>query len=80
MPPGHQRHHIVPDNIVKNSELYKEAMERGLYNVDRADNGIYLADDAESFTDISRTYPTHNGSHPKYDKIVDFLIREKLLA
>jgi len=67
MPFNHQRHHLVPDNVVKNSEIYIEAMSRGLYDVDRAGNGRYLAETAEDFTEISQDFPTHLGSHPNYD-------------
>ena len=67
IPTNHQAHHLVPDNVAKNSPLHQEAVKRGLFDVDRASNGKILAETAEDFTDISKDLPTHFGSHPKYD-------------
>ena len=51
---------------------------RGFYDVDRAENGVYLANSAENFVDISKNLPTHNGSHPLYDKAVDAAIKKRV--
>jgi hypothetical protein len=66
-PANHQAHHLVPSNVVENSALHKEAMKRGLYDVDRAGNGKFLAETDEDFVALSEAYPTHFGSHPNYD-------------
>lgn len=66
-PANHQAHHIVPSNVVENSPLHKEAIKRGLYDVDRAGNGKFLAETDEDFVALSEAYPTHFGSHPNYD-------------
>lgn len=74
IPDGHQAHHIVSDNIVKNSPIHQEAINRGLYDIDRVSNGKLLAETAEDYAPISEAYPTHFGSHPNYDaEIVDVI-------
>lgn len=70
IPANHQAHHLVPDNVVRNSVLHKEAISRGLYDIDRATNGRLLAETGEDFTEISEAFPTHFGSHPNYDDAV----------
>lgn len=68
-PDNHQAHHIVPSNVVENSALHKEAIKRGLYDVDRASNGKFLAETDEDLLlpGASVDFPTHYGSHPNYD-------------
>ncbi|MFV0541354.1 MAG: AHH domain-containing protein, partial [Aestuariibaculum sp.] len=74
LPTNHQRHHLVPDNVVRNSPLHQEAAKRGLYDLDRGGNGRYLAETAEDYvhdaSNLSKNYPTHLGSHPNYDVAV----------
>jgi hypothetical protein len=74
LPTNHQRHHLVPDNVVRNSPLHQEAIKRGLYDLDRGANGRYLAETAEDFvhdaSGLSSKFPTHLGSHPKYDAAI----------
>jgi hypothetical protein len=62
------------------SPVYMEASRRmingvPLYDMDRASNGRYLAAHEELFSQLplpaSAVYPTHNGSHPKYDIKLD---------
>ncbi len=75
MPLNHQRHHLVPDNIVKNHPLYKYARDKGWYDIDRASNGRYLAESSEDMVEgVSKNYPTHNGSHPQYDDAINSAI------
>jgi hypothetical protein len=71
-PANHQAHHLVPSNVVENSALHKEAMKRGLYDVDRAGNGKFLAETDEDLLlpGASVDLPTHLGSHPNYDVVV----------
>ena len=45
-------------------------MRRGLYDVDRAGNGKFLAETDEDFAAISTGFPTHLGSHPDYDRLI----------
>ncbi len=33
-----QLHHVMPDELVQTSELFKEARKKGIYNLDRIDN------------------------------------------
>jgi len=80
MPLNHQRHHLVPDNVVKNSAIHIEAMSRGLYDVDRAGNGRYLAEHPEFFTEASKEFPTHFGSHPNYDIAIKAEIESILIS
>ena len=70
IPTNHQAHHIVPSNVAESSVLHKEAIRRGLYDVDRVSNGKLLAESAEDFATISDDLPIHFGSHPNYDAAV----------
>lgn len=67
MPLNHQRHHLVPVNVVADSPIHQEAIRRGLYTVDRTENGIYMAQTAEDWDlygrGISDDLPFHYGSH-----------------
>lgn len=78
LPTNHQRHHLVPDNVVRNSPLHQEAAKRGLYDLDRGGNGRYLAETAEDYvydaSNHSKNYPTHLGSHPNYDDAINSAI------
>jgi len=68
-PTNHEAHHIVPDNVVRDSPLHRYAIEQGWYDVDRASNGKYLAKtDADKVAGISDMLPTHSGSHRNYDE------------
>ncbi|MFY7827953.1 MAG: polymorphic toxin-type HINT domain-containing protein [Flectobacillus sp.] len=71
MPLNHQRHHLVPVNVVADSPIHQEAIRRGLYTVDRTENGIYMAQTAEDWDlygrGISDDLPFHYGSHPQWD-------------
>ena len=83
-PDNHQAHHLVPSNVVEKSALHKEAMNRGLYDVDRAGNGKFLAETDEDFVALSEAFPTHFGSHPNYDiqitKQIDDVLRANNLT
>lgn len=78
LPTNHQRHHLVPDKVVRNSPLHQEAVKRGLYDLDRGGNGRYLAETAEDYvhdaSNLSKNYPTHLGSHPNYDDAINSAI------
>ena len=71
LPDNHQAHHIVPDNVVRNSPIHQEAISRGLYDVDRTNNGKILAETEEDYVSLSEAYPTHYGSHPQYDDAIN---------
>ena len=83
-PDNHQAHHLVPSNVVEKSALHKEAINRGLYDVDRAGNGKFLAETDEDFVALSEAFPTHFGSHPNYDiqitKQIDDVLRANNLT
>jgi hypothetical protein len=83
-PDNHQAHHLVPSNVVEKSALHKEAMNRGLYDVDRAGNGKFLAETDEDFVALSEAFPTHFGSHKNYDiqitKQIDDVLRANNLT
>jgi hypothetical protein len=70
-PPHHQDHHVVPDAIVRDHDLFRAARTRGNppYNLDTFDNGSRLAEEPQYRTSISKDLPIHNGCHPKYNEI-----------
>ena len=78
-PINHQAHHVVPSNVAEKSILHQEAIKRGLYDVDRPSNGKFLAETDEDFVPISEPYPTHFGSHPKYDDAINSAIDDILI-
>ncbi|MCP4131746.1 MAG: DUF4157 domain-containing protein [bacterium] len=68
--PGHQAHHLIPDQVVKESPLFREALERWIYNIDNAHNGILLPEAVEFAKKYATgNLPLHCGSHPNYSKI-----------
>lgn len=76
---NHQKHPSVPYNVVKNSAIHIEAMARGLYDVDRAGSGRYLAEHSEFFTEALKEFPTHFGGHPNYDIAIKAEIESVLI-
>jgi len=71
-PKGHQAHHLVPDQVVRESPLFQLARKHG-YNLDNANNGVFLAETAakrdEFGTAYSKQLPLHLGSHPEWNKL-----------
>jgi hypothetical protein len=63
-PKNHQFHHILPDAVVRGSELMRFAMDKLNYDLDRKENGIRMPcnDAGQKVTNL----PIHNGSHTNY--------------
>jgi len=79
IPDGHQAHHLVPDNVVRNSPLHQKAIQEGVFDLDRVSNGKLLAESADDFVDgVSNNLPTHLGSHPNYDTAINNAIDDVL--
>jgi hypothetical protein len=66
-----QIHHVIPDELVRNTELGRAAQKAG-YNLDRSENLTGLAKSAEA--KLSPDEIGHWTNHPKYTKAV----REKM--
>jgi len=82
-PSNHQAHHLIPDAVVRTHWFYVavRARQGNTYDLDRASNGIYMANAEEFFIDgISKQYPTHNGSHNKYNNLIVQYIDNSLAA
>jgi len=47
--------------------------------LDSPSNGKFLVETAEDFALVSEAYPTHYGSHPKYDGTVKETIEDIIL-
>ncbi|HWA72776.1 MAG TPA: DUF4157 domain-containing protein [Polyangiaceae bacterium] len=81
---GHQAHHLVPDEVVRKEELFQEALRRGIYDVDRPSNGIYLPETPEVRVPATENLPLHSGSHPAYNsqarQAAQTALREELAA
>ncbi len=74
---NHEAHHLVPDNVVRDSPLHQEAIKRGLYDIDRKSNGRYLSKtDEDAVTGVTKELPRHSGSHPNYDVELNKVINE----
>ena len=69
--PGYNRHHLIPDEVVRKHTLTKAAMNRGVpkYNLDAATNLIYLpSSEVEKNKPKNKDLPLHSGSHPKWNE------------
>ena len=71
IPLEHQAHHIIPDAVVQQNELFQEAVKYG-YDLDRTSNGALLVNNkGTKVAGISDDYPIHQGSHPVYNQLAD---------
>lgn len=75
---GYQLHHLIPDNKVRSHPLMQWAQEKGLYDLDQADNLIEMPGSLEARQkalqagkDNGVELIGHFGSHTEYDKIVE---------
>jgi Domain of unknown function (DUF4157)/A nuclease family of the HNH/ENDO VII superfamily with conserved AHH len=74
IPEGFQRHHIVPDEIVRKNPLFQEARTRGVppYDLDAAENLIGLPNSAKAADAAGAAeLPLHSGSHPTYSRLAN---------
>jgi hypothetical protein len=70
---GYQAHHIIPVAVANNSDLVLNAIEKAGFDIDCAENGIFLPPNVLG----EDLLPAHRGSHPKYsDFVQDILSHE----
>jgi hypothetical protein len=74
-----QRHHLVPDAVVRRHALCREAMDRGkpAYSLDSASNLIRLPS-AEEYKPKYPGLPVHNTSHPRWSAYATTLLDNEL--
>ena len=67
----HEAHHLVPDAVVRKSELFELATEYG-YQIDRKTNGILLPKSTDDIIiGFSDNLPLHSGAHKNYNKTAE---------
>jgi hypothetical protein len=87
-PEGYQIHHLTPDQVWQESKLTQEAAERGIANVDDAENLIALPGTAKAFNDNGAEVTNlenqdaaaklaHPGSHPRWNDYVKEVLEQK---
>jgi hypothetical protein len=82
-----QIHHLIPDNVMREQEIFQEALRRGIYNPDRTSNLIEMANKSVSDEALNAIKTKnsnaqlpnirHYSSHDKYDLLVEDLIRKE---
>jgi hypothetical protein len=72
-PLEHVAHHVVPDEVVRDSPLFREGTRRGVYLPDAASNGIWLPKTEEARVGRSSGLPLHRGSHPEDNELASKL-------
>lgn len=79
-PLHHQAHHVVPDAIVRDHDLFKAARALGKppYDLDTFENGTRLADAPQYRVAESKGLPIHSGCHPEYSKITKRIADQEL--
>jgi hypothetical protein len=70
---NHQAHHLIPFAVARDHKLTREAMRRGIWDVDNGNNGINLPCNEEG-KQISPDLPLHSGSHPDWSEMVKNLL------
>ena len=70
IPSGHQIHHIVPDEIVRQNELARTAYDRGIFNLDRATNLQGFPSQGQAGEIV------HRGSHTNWSNYVKGVLEE----
>ncbi|WP_233104148.1 AHH domain-containing protein [Haliangium ochraceum] len=80
-PPYHQAHHVIPDEVVRKSNLMRLARQRGVFDPDAIENIALLAkrevreEGKAPFTPakvpgLSAPLPRHQGPHPAYSEVI----------
>jgi hypothetical protein len=70
VPKGWQRNHLIPDAVVRDNPLMKEARRRSLYDLDRASNILPMPGLANK-RQLNPTLIGHQGSHRKYSALIN---------
>jgi hypothetical protein len=70
---GYQAHHIIPSSVADKSELMLNAIEKAGFDIDCADNGIFLPKDISDY----ELLPSHKGSHPNYSNYAEDVLNHK---
>jgi hypothetical protein len=66
-PARHDAHHKIPNEALRDHALAQEALGRGGYDPDRAENGLFLPE-SEGVREAS-DLPIHKGGHPQYNQL-----------
>ncbi|PTA66387.1 AHH domain-containing protein [Deinococcus arcticus] len=77
LPSGHQIHHLVPDNLIKDHPLGQAAERLGI-SLDRGENLMGLP--GKMAFDPATNPAGHWSSHPQYDAIVTGLLETNRVA
>jgi hypothetical protein len=70
---GYQAHHIIPSAVANNSDLVLNAIEKAGFDIDCAENGIFLPPNVLG----EDLLPAHRGSHPKYSDFVQDILSQE---
>ncbi len=70
---GYQAHHIIPSAVADKSDLILNAIEKANFDIDCADNGIFLPPNVLG----EDLLPAHRGSHPRYSNYVQDILSHK---
>ena len=70
---GYQAHHIIPSSVADKSELMLNAAEKAGFDINCAENGIFLPDNVLG----DELLPSHRGNHPRYSNIAKDILKLK---
>lgn len=70
---GYQAHHIIPSAVANKSELMLNAIVIAGFDIDCAENGIFLPPNI--FNDD--LLPPHRGNHPRYSNYAEDVLKHK---
>jgi hypothetical protein len=70
---GYQAHHIIPSSVADKSDLMLNAVEKAGFDIDCAENGIFLPDNILG----DELLPSHRGNHPRYSNIAEDILKHK---
>ena len=76
IPKNHQLHRIIPDAVVRENELAREAYDRRIFDLDRASNLQALPDTADAYNQAN-TPLLHRGSHKEWNDYVKEVLNNK---
>lgn len=68
-PAQHATHHKIPNEALRDHSLAQEAMARGDYDPDRAENGEFLPESKTVKEAAHSELPFHCGGHPNYNRL-----------
>jgi len=70
---GYQGHHVIPPSVADKSDLMLNAVEKAGFDIDCAENGIFLPDNILG----DELLPSHRGNHPRYSNIAEDILKHK---